>query len=153
MSEQEIKLLIAEYGSPLYVFKDADFIENYKHLCKSMWRYYPHYIPAYSYKTNYTPYICQIVKSLGGYAEVVSDMELQVAHRIGYESSRIVYNGPCKGPLMGSHVLNGGISNIDNKAEAERIVALKQRTSRHRYQDRVTNQYRHWCKFYFTIWA
>lgn len=116
--------LIKEYGSPLYVFHDAEFIENYEHLCKAIRGFYPNYIPAYSYKTNYTPHICELVKSLGGYAEVVSDMEMYVALKIGYKHEHIVYNGPCKGPQMEEHVLNGGISNIDNKAEAERIVAL-----------------------------
>ncbi len=116
--------LIKEYGSPLYVFHDAEFVENYEHLCKAMREYYPNYLPAYSYKTNYTPHICGLVKSLGGYAEVVSDMEMFVALKIGYKHEHIVYNGPCKGPQMEEHVLNGGISNIDNKAEAERIVAL-----------------------------
>ena len=116
--------LIKEYGSPLYVFHDAEFIENYEHLCKAIREYYPNYLPAYSYKTNYTPHICRLVKSLGGYAEVVSDMEMFVALKIGYKHEHIVYNGPCKGPQMEEHVLNGGISNIDNKAEAERIVAL-----------------------------
>lgn len=116
--------LIKEYGSPLYVFHDAEFIENYEHLCKAMREYYPNYLPAYSYKTNYTPHICGLVKTLGGYAEVVSDMEMFVALKLGYKHEHIIYNGPCKGTQMEEHVLNGGISNIDNKAEAERIVAL-----------------------------
>lgn len=116
--------LIKEYGSPLYVFHDAEFIENYNHLCEAMRAEYENYIPAYSYKTNYTPHICKLVKSLGGYAEVVSDMELEVALRIGYPHHLIIYNGPCKGPMMEDHILKGGISNIDNKAEAERVVDL-----------------------------
>lgn len=116
--------LIKEYGSPLYVFHDAEFIENYKHLCEAMRAEYANYIPGYSYKTNYTPHICKLVKSLGGYAEVVSDMELEVALRIGYSHNMIIYNGPSKGVLMEEHILQGGISNIDNKAEAERVVAL-----------------------------
>lgn len=124
MSEQEVKSLLSKYGSPLYVFDDVAFIANYGRLCKAMQSFYPNYIPAYSYKTNYTPHICQLVKHLGGYAEVVSDMELMVARRIGYKSEHIVYNGPCKGELMEEHVLQGGISNIDNKAEANRIVQL-----------------------------
>lgn len=121
--------LIKEYGSPLYVFHDAEFIENYEHLCKAMKEYYPNYFPAYSYKTNYTPHICGLVKLLGGYAEVVSDMEMYVALKIGYGYEHIVYNGPCKGPQMEEHVLNGGILNIDNKAEAERVVALAKANS------------------------
>lgn len=118
--------LIKEYGSPLYVFHDAEFIENYNHLSEAMQVEYENYIPAYSYKTNYTPHICKLVKSLGGYAEVVSDMEMEVALRIGYPHHLIIYNGPCKGPMMEEHILNGGISNIDNKAEAERVVSLAQ---------------------------
>lgn len=116
--------LLEKYGSPLYVFNDAEFIENYRHLCSAMRSYYPNYLPAYSYKTNYTPHVCKLVKSLGGYAEVVSDMELYVALKIGYKHENIVYNGPCKGPQMEDHVLKGGISNVDNKAEALRVVAL-----------------------------
>lgn len=116
--------LLKQYGSPLYIFDEKGFIDNYHHLCEAMRECYSKFIPAYSYKTNYTPHICKLVKSLGGYAEVVSDMELYVALQIGYEHNQIVYNGPCKGPQMEEHILNGGISNIDNKAEANRVVAL-----------------------------
>lgn len=118
--------LIKEYGSPLYVFHDAEFIENYEHLCRAMREYYPNYNPGYSYKTNYTPHICKLVKRLGGYAEVVSDMELWVALQCGYENSKIIYNGPCKGKMLEEHLLKGGILNIDNEAEAERVVRFTQ---------------------------
>lgn len=120
----EVNKLLKEFGSPLYVFNDDGFINNYNHLCEAMRAVYTNYIPAYSYKTNYTPHICQLVKQLGGYAEVVSDMELYVARKIGYDYKHIVYNGPCKGEMMEEHVLQGGISNIDNKAEAYRIITL-----------------------------
>ncbi len=119
--------LIKEYGSPLYVFHDAEFIENYEHLCKAMREFYPNYNPGYSYKTNYTPHICKLVKHLGGYAEVVSDMELWVALQCGYENSKIIYNGPCKGKMLEEHLLNGGILNIDNEDEAKRVVSLAQK--------------------------
>lgn len=112
------------YGSPLYVFDDKAFIENYNHLCEAFRKEYPNYNPGYSYKTNYTPHICKLVKNLGGYAEVVSDMELYVAKKIGYDNSMVIYNGPCKGEMMEEHILNGGISNIDNEAEAIRVIEL-----------------------------
>lgn len=118
--------LIKEYGSPLYVFHDAEFIENYEYLCRAMREYYPNYNPGYSYKTNYTPHICKLVKRLGGFAEVVSDMELWVALQCGYENSKIIYNGPCKGKMLEEHLLKGGILNIDNEAEAERVVLFAQ---------------------------
>lgn len=118
------KQLIESHETPFYVFDEEGFIANYYKLCDAMRAYYPIYAPGYSYKTNYTPYVCQLVKSLGGYAEVVSDMELTLARKIGYEADHIIYNGPCKGVEMESHVLAGGISNIDNEDEAMRVIAL-----------------------------
>lgn len=116
--------LLDKYGSPLYVFDDKAFTENYNKLCEIFRKVYPNYNPGYSYKTNYTPHICKLVKSLGGYAEVVSDMELWVAKQCGYENSKIIYNGPCKGEMLEEHLLNGGILNIDNEAEAVRVVDI-----------------------------
>lgn len=118
--------LLREYGSPLYVFHDTEFIENYHHFCDAFRKVYPNYKPGYSYKTNYTPHICKLVKQLGGYAEVVSDMEMWVAKKCGYDNNRIIYNGPCKGKMLEEHLLNGGILNIDNKEEAKRLVAIAQ---------------------------
>lgn len=120
----KVDKLIEEYGSPLYVFDDRAFLENLNHLCEAFRKIYPNYIPGYSYKTNYTPHICKLVKKFGGYAEVVSDMELYVAKKIGYENCNIIYNGPCKGEMMEEHILNGGISNIDNETEAIRVIEL-----------------------------
>ena len=48
MDKQQITNLIKKYGSPLYVFHDAEFIENYEHLCRAMRGYYPNYNPGYS---------------------------------------------------------------------------------------------------------
>lgn len=119
--------LTKQFGSPLYVFDDKGFVENYNHLCEAFRKVYPNYNPGYSYKTNYTPHICKLVKRLGGYAEVVSDMELWVAKQCGYDNSKIIYNGPCKGEMLEEHLLNGGILNIDNEDEAKRVVAFAKR--------------------------
>jgi diaminopimelate decarboxylase len=116
--------MTCQYDTPFYLFDEQGFIDNYRHLCNAMQAYYPNYIPGYSYKTNYTPYVCQLIKDLGGYAEVVSDMELTLARKIGYDATKIIYNGPCKGKEMESHLLQGGISNIDNENEALRVIKL-----------------------------
>ena len=124
MNAKLIKALVEEYGTPLYVFDDTGFVNNYQNLCEAFRKVYANYNPGYSYKTNYTPHICKIVKRLGGYAEVVSDMELSVARKIGYNDKNIIYNGPCKGELLEQFILNGGVSNIDNEVEAKRVVKL-----------------------------
>lgn len=61
-----INFLIREQGSPFYFFDADGFIENYKELDQTFKSVYPYYQISYSYKTNYTPYICELVKKLGG---------------------------------------------------------------------------------------
>lgn len=124
MEKIEIVNLVQQWGSPCYLFRSNDFCDNFMNLVNTFREIYPNYIPAYSYKTNYTPYICKLVKQIGGYAEVVSDMELSLARKIGYSPNQIIYNGPNKGVMMEDHLLNGGISNIDHMCEAKRVINL-----------------------------
>lgn len=114
--------LIERYGSPLYVFDEDAFISNYNNLLTAFRSIYPKYNIGYSYKTNYTPYVCQLVKSLGGYAEVVSSMEYSLARKIGYSNDRIIFNGPVKGSMLYEHLDNGGDINVDNLDELASII-------------------------------
>lgn len=124
LSDSKIRMLVGKYGSPLYLFDECGFRENLFHLEQAFRNEYKNYNVAYSFKTNYTPYLCSIIKDEGGYAEVVSDMELYLAKKIGFSSSNIIYNGPCKGEMLNDFLLDGGLSNIDNTDEADRIIML-----------------------------
>ena len=117
-----IESIKEEYGLPCYVFDEVAFCDNYNNLRNALRAEYPLYEIAYSYKTNYAPKLCSIVKAMGGYAEVVSDMEYEIAKAVGYENKKIIYNGPFKGPRMEEHLLYGGILNIDNLEEIERVL-------------------------------
>ena len=121
--DKSIKL-INKYDTAFYVFDEDEFKRNYVELLNTFRNIYKNYNIAYSYKTNYTPYICNCIKNMGGLAEVVSDMEYYLAKKIGYDSTSIIYNGPVKGKLLNEHLLNGGIANIDNITEANRIVNI-----------------------------
>lgn len=127
VSEKLIESVKKEYGSPIYVFDEVSFIENYLSLRNAFQKYYPKYNIAYSYKTNYMPYICKLVRSLGGLAEVVSDFEYYVARKVGNENTKIIYNGPFKQELLEEHLINQGIINIDNYEECNRIVKIAQK--------------------------
>lgn len=129
--EETIKALAKKNGTPFYIFDEEGFKENYSNLEGLFQSVYPGYIVSYSYKTNYTPYVCNLVKELGGYAEVVSDMEYELAKRLGYPNEKIVYNGPSKGDKMFEHLEHQGILNIDSLDEAKRIVDYC-RINRHR---------------------
>ena len=100
--------------APFYLFREKEFIENYRSFEVAFKSIYPEYQVAYSYKTNYTPYICRLVKQLGAYAEVVSKMEYDLAKQIGYTDDKIIFNGPCK------DIYPRCILNVDSLSEIEK---------------------------------
>lgn len=134
LSDSFVKELCKKYGSPLYLFDKAGFVQNYNNLINAFRSIYPKYNIAYSYKTNYTPYICKIVKELGGYAEVVSGMEYQLSRKIGYENNKIVFNGPVKGEDLLEHLDLGGVANIDNMDELNIVIAHAKKNPEKHYE-------------------
>lgn len=93
---ERIKQIEAEFGSPFYIFDEDAFGKNYEDIVRAFSSRYEKFIPAYSYKTNYTPYLCKIIKARGGWAEVVSRLEYDLALKIGQDPTRIIFNGPVK---------------------------------------------------------
>ena len=122
MDKKIVEQLRAEYGEAFYLLDSAQFRKNFTELKAAFSDIYPNWNIAYSYKTNYTPKLCKIVNELGGYAEVVSEMELEVARRVGCKADRIIWNGPIKNvSIMEQFLLEGGTVNIDCKEELEQI--------------------------------
>ena len=119
---EKSRRVIEKYSTPFYVFDEDAFQENYFHLCEAFKKEYEQYQIAYSFKTNYTPYICELVKQNGGYAEVVSDMELNLAYRLGFQANEIIFNGPFKGNELETHLVMGGIANLDCEEEVDRLI-------------------------------
>ena len=133
MDKQIIERLRAEYGEAFYLLDSAQFRKNFTELKAAFNDIYPNWNIAYSYKTNYTPKLCRIVNELGGYAEVVSEMELEIAKRVGCKADRIIWNGPIKNvPVMEQFLLDGGTVNIDSKEELEQIKDIH-----NRHQDKL----------------
>lgn len=124
LDKSTVKKICEEVGTSVYIFNQNEFEDNYRELEQTFRNIYPNYHACYSYKTNYTPEICKCVKNLGGYAEVVSDMEYELALKLGYTADKIVFNGPVKGKYLKQHLLNGGINNIDRIEEAEYICSV-----------------------------
>ena len=73
---------------------------------------------GYSYKTNALPWLIKYMKNKGAFAETVSHDEYLLAKYIGYDDSRIIYNGPYKDERSFFSILEaGGIVNIDGDRE------------------------------------
>ena len=116
--------------TPYYLFNADEFIDNYNELESTFRKYYSNYHIAYSFKTNYTPAVCKLILELGGYAEVVSDMEYELAKRIGFSVDRIIYNGPGKEKYINECVILGGKLNIDNLSEVDKVCEIAKKKSR-----------------------
>ena len=91
-----IKNLVANYGSPLFVFSETMIRNTFKKAEKAFSSRYPDVQFAWSYKTNYLKAICAIFHQEGAIAEVVSPFEYQKARNLGMPGERIIFNGPYK---------------------------------------------------------
>lgn len=126
-----IKTLRSEFGDAFYLLDSEQFRKNFLELKDAFQSIYPNFNIAYSYKTNYTPKFCKIVNELGGYAEVVSEMEAELAIRCGVEPTRVIWNGPIKNlNKLKEYIFMGVTVNIDSLREAKYIEELADKTDK-----------------------
>lgn len=125
MNEMQMKCIAEQIGDAFYMLDSEQFKQNYIELKSEFASIYPHFNIAYSYKTNYTPKLCKIVDELGGFAEVVSDMEMEIALRVGVEPKNIIWNGPFKNAKKVEQLLViGGTVNIDSAYEIDLVADI-----------------------------
>lgn len=111
--------------TPLYIADKDDFKRNITDFIASFRKHYPNYNIGYSFKTNYCEDFISIVKEVGGYAEVVSPTEYELAKRCCFDDSRIIYNGVIPDYDNKLRVAeSGGIVNIDNVYELAKLVKI-----------------------------
>ncbi len=118
--------LVAQHGSPLFVFSERSLQERYRSLHQAFSRRYARVRIAWSYKTNYLEAICRVFHKEGAWAEVVSPFEYDKALRTGVVPDHIHWNGPYKPDAAIEKALRGGsmlhIDNFDELARIERIA-------------------------------
>jgi diaminopimelate decarboxylase len=124
-SWKQFQRLDEEYGDSYYLMDVGAFEANYHELLGAFRKFYPNTCIAYSYKTNYTPRLCRSVLSLGGFAEVVSSLEYELALRIGVPPDRIIFNGPYKSRNdLERALLSGSVCNLDDLYEIEVVEEI-----------------------------
>ncbi len=111
-------------SSPFYIVNRGRFEANFDDLTQAFASRYQPLILAYSYKTNYLPYLCGLVRQKGGWAEVVSRLEYDLAIKIGQDPKKIIFNGPVKtADDMELALDNGSIVNLDSEPELDFAAA------------------------------
>lgn len=107
--------------TPAYIISQEILRDNILSLFESFTAKFPKFIFGYSYKTNYATSVLRTVHSTGGYAEVVSPMELQHARKF-VDDKHIIYNGVIPDTENKYTVArNGGMVNVENLTELTAI--------------------------------
>lgn len=115
----------SEFGDSFYLLDSNKFRDNYYELLSSFRYIYPDTFIGYSYKTNYIPKLCKIIDENGGFAEVVSEMEYDLAVKIGVNPKNIIVNGPYKTKAnLQKYFKNGSLVNLDSKYEIEYLKEI-----------------------------
>ena len=125
ISPSEIERLESWVGNAFYVLDLDQLTHNYRELTEGFQRWYPESRLAYSYKTNYAPAICRHLRTLGAMAEVVSEMEYEIALRAGHSGEEIVVNGPLHSrEFLTRALLSGSLVNLDSWYMLEHLETI-----------------------------
>ncbi len=117
--------LVAQYGSPLFVFSERSLRHQYRAARRAFTVRYPKVQFAWSYKTNYLQSICAVFHQEGAWAEVVSEFEYAMARRQGIAGPHIIFNGPFKSKAaLCRAVTEGAIINLDCTDELETMLDI-----------------------------
>lgn len=112
-------------ATPFYRIRETDLLYDINLLKNSLAQNWGNFVMGYSVKTNSLPWLLNYLRNQGFYAEVVSDTEYDLVHRLGFPSKHIIYNGPVKDKKVFETVLvAGGYVNLDSSYELDWMEEL-----------------------------
>lgn len=115
-----LKGLDEQFGTPFYLMDAEKYRSNINNFLAAFRKRYEKVVAGYSFKTNYVPALCKIAFEEGVMAEVVSEMEYELARKIGFD--KVIFNGPIKRSAIFEKALeHGAIINLDSEYEVEMI--------------------------------
>ena len=116
----DIEKLLNKYDSPLFLLSEKKLRSKYNEFKDAFTEEGIETIIGYSYKTNYLPALCSILKQEGAWAEVVADMEYKLARSLNIPGSKIIFNGCHKTETeLNKAVSEDALINIDSFNELE----------------------------------
>ncbi|NMA73957.1 MAG: pyridoxal-dependent decarboxylase [Bacteroidales bacterium] len=111
--------------TPYFLIDKEELDKNIVELKQALIEGWGNYKIGYSFKTNSLPWIINHLKQHGCFAEVVSSDEYNLALHMGYDPTKIIFNGPVKGKQeFDEAVLKGAIVNIDSRREIDWLRML-----------------------------
>ena len=135
LSRAEVEQLASEHGDAFYLLDLDRVTEAHAALLKPFRDRYPETVIAYSVKTNYMPRILRRMHELGCLAEVVSEMEYEIARKVGFQPERILVNGAVhREDFLASLLLQGVWVNLDGWYMLERLHQVSRAHPHRKFQ-------------------
>ena len=123
ISSIDIHDLINEFGSPLYIYDQAQIEKNYTYLRDTFQSFYPNTHIHYAVKANTNIHILNCLKTLGAGADCSSPIELLLSKKAGFTD--ILYTGNYESP----HDLRTALEvadhiNLDDITSLDRLLSV-----------------------------
>lgn len=114
VSRDEVERLVPEVGHAFYLLDLDRMRANHDTVLQAFRARYGETVLAYSVKTNSMPRVLKQIRQLGSKVEVVSELEYEIATRVGFSPAEILINGPLHEEAFLRQVLATGLSiNLD----------------------------------------
>jgi len=111
--------------TPCFIIDEEELDKSLSRFASALTEQFPRSIPSLSVKTNSLPYLLQVAREHGYYAEVVSADEYELALKCGFSKEHIVYNGPMKSrDTFLDAMEHGALVNIETFREIEWLASL-----------------------------
>ena len=119
-----VQSIVERHGTPVYVYS-ADAIRRAYRAIDDAFASYPHAI-HYALKANSTLGIVRVLRALGSRIDANSVGEIQVAERVGFAPSEVVFTGVGKtrDELAYAVAHDVGTINAESAGELDRIAAI-----------------------------
>lgn len=120
ITRETLTQLSDRYGPAFFILDEERLVQNFRELRAAFEREYREPVIGYSFKTNYTPRICRLALAEGAKAEVVSEMEYELALKVGFPPAEIIFNGPLKPrEVLWRAFAEGVIVHLDSMREID----------------------------------
>lgn len=118
--------LAQQFGTPLYVFSEAEFRDNCRSIRDAFGRQWPRIRVVYAGKAGLSGALTRILMEEGLGLDVVSGGELAIAIAAGVDPADISFHGNNKGEAELREAVDAGVGKIvvDNFDEIERLAAI-----------------------------
>lgn len=118
--------LVARYGSPLYVFSEAELRQNCQQVLSAFREHWPRTRVVYAGKAGLNGTLIRVIREEGLGLDVVSGGELAIALAAGVDPAEISFHGNNKGPdeLREAVAASVGKIVLDNLDEIERLAGI-----------------------------